>query len=56
MGQQHSQKNFLNLTLHEDFLVPAEWYFFATSHGTSECEAPGGTIKSLAAKASMQCP
>jgi hypothetical protein len=36
--------------------VPAEWHFFATSHGKSACDDVGGTLKKLAAKASLQQP
>ena len=33
VGQYKNLKNFLNLCLHdEDFDIPAEWHFFATSH------------------------
>jgi hypothetical protein len=40
----------------EDFWVPAEWYFFATSHGNSACDGFGDTLRTLAAKASLQQP
>ena len=40
----------------DDFGIPAEWHFFATSHGKSACDGIGGTIKRLAAKASLQRP
>jgi hypothetical protein len=36
--------------------VLAEWHFFATSHGKSACDGVGGTLKMLAAKASLQRP
>jgi hypothetical protein len=36
--------------------VPAEWHFFATSHGKSACDGVGGTLKRLAAEASLQRP
>ena len=32
------------------------WNFFATSHGKSPCDGLGGTVKRLAAKASLQRP
>ena len=33
-SQYKNYKNFINLCYHEnDFGVPAEWNFFATSHG-----------------------
>jgi hypothetical protein len=44
------------LTLHEDFVAPAEWHFFATLHGKCACDALGGTVKRLAARASLQQP
>ena len=57
MAVRHSiriEKNFINLCLHEtDFGVQAEWHFFATSHGKV---GVGGTVKRLAAKASLQRP
>jgi hypothetical protein len=40
----------------EDFGVPAEWHFVATSHGKSACDGVGGTLKRLAEKASLQQP
>ena len=43
-----------NLIFHqEDFHVQAEWNFFATSHGKNACDGVGGTIKRLAAHASL---
>jgi hypothetical protein len=51
------EKNLQNITCHnEDFGVPAEWHFFATSHGKTACDGVGGTLKMLAAKASFQRP
>lgn len=48
-------KNFTNLYYHEDdFSVPAEWNFFAPAHGKSPCDSLGGTIKRMAARASLQ--
>lgn len=56
-AQYKNKKNFLNLCLHKtDFEVEAEWEFFATSHGKSACDGLGGTVKRLAAKASLQRP
>jgi hypothetical protein len=56
-AQYKNKKNFLNLCLHKsDFEVQAEWHFFATSHGKSACDGLGGTVKRLAAKASLQRP
>ena len=34
--------------------MKAEWHFFATSHGKNACDGVGGTIKRLAASASLQ--
>ena len=39
-----------------DFGIDAEWHFFATSHGKGPCDGLGGTVKRLAAKASLQRP
>ena len=56
-GQYKNLKNFCNLCLHEyDFGVPAEWHFFATSHGKGPSDGIGGTIKREATKASLQRP
>ncbi len=56
-AQYKNCKNFLNLTLHEDnFGIPAEWHFFATSYGKIACDSIGGTVKRLAAKTSLQRP
>jgi hypothetical protein len=52
--QYKNIKNLLNITCHnEDFGVPAEWHFFATSHEKRACVGVGGTLKRLAAKASF---
>ena len=55
-GNQYKNcNNFSNLCHHkEDFNIDAEWHFFATSHGKSACDGVGGTVKRLAAKASLQ--
>lgn len=56
-AQYKNRKNFLNLCYHKtDFGIDAEWHFFATSHGKGPCDGVGGTIKRLAAKASLQRP
>ena len=56
-GQYKNCKNFLNLCHHEsDFGLDAEWNFFATSHGKGPCDGVGGTVKRLAARASLQRP
>jgi hypothetical protein len=52
-----TEKNLLNITyLSEDFGVPQERHFFVTSHGESACDGVGGTLKRLAAKATLQWP
>jgi hypothetical protein len=52
--QYENRRNFLHITCHnEDFGVPAEWHFFATSHA---CDGIVGTLKKFAAKASLQQP
>ena len=54
-SQYKNCKNLKNLCCHkEDFDVNAEWHFFATSHGKSVCDGIGGTVKQLAARASLQ--
>ena len=40
----------------DDFGVKAEWHFSATSHGKGACDGLGGTVKRLAARASLQRP
>ena len=56
-SQYKNRKNFINLCHHEaDFNVSAEWHFSATSHGKGACDGLGGTVKRLAAKASLQRP
>ena len=53
--QYKNCKNLINLCYHkEDFGIPAEWHFFATSHGKGPCDGVGGTVE--AAKASLQHP
>ena len=54
-AQYKNQKIFINLCYHHsDFGVQAEWHFYATSHGKGPCDGIGGTVKRLAAKASLQ--
>lgn len=54
-SQYKNRHNFLNLCYHaEDFQIKAEWHFFAISHEKGPCDAIGGTIKRLAARASLQ--
>ena len=56
-AQYKNRKNFINLCHHEqDFGMSAEWHFFATSHGKGACDGVGGTVKRLAARASLQRP
>ena len=56
-SQYKNRKNFINLCHHEeDFGVAAEWHFSATSHGKGACDGVGGTVKRLAARASLQHP
>ncbi len=56
-AQYKNRKNFINLCHHKaDFGVPAEWHFSATSHGKGACDGVGGSVKRLAARASLQCP
>ena len=38
------------------FHVHAEWHFFATSHGKTAADGVAGTLKRLAAIASLQRP
>ena len=57
VGQYKNCYNFTHLCHHEeDFGIPAEWHFFATSHGKSAADGIGGTVKRTAAKASLQRP
>ena len=54
-SQYKKRNNFLNLCYHtRDFNLTAKWSFFATSHGKQPCAGIGGTVKRLAAKASLQ--
>ena len=56
-AQYKNFKNFMNLCHHyTDYGIRAEWNFFATSHGKSPCDGIGGTVKRLAARASLQRP
>ena len=56
-AQYKNRKNFANLAYHtEDYDIPAEWHFFATSHGKGPCDGIGGTLKRLATRASLQRP
>jgi len=56
-SQYKNRKNFINLCYHQkDFGIAAEWHFSATSHGKGACDGLGGTVKRLAARASLQRP
>ena len=57
-AQYKNRKSFANLcNHHEDFHgIAAEWHFFGTAHGKGVCDGVGGTVKRLAAKASLQNP
>ena len=56
-AQYKNRFNFINLTFHEeDFGIPAEWNFFATSHGKNGCDGICGTLKRSVSKASLQRP
>ena len=56
-SQYKNRKNFINLCNHEaDFGIKAEWHFSATSHGKGASDGVGGTVKRLAARASLQRP
>ena len=56
-SQYKNRKNFINLSHHEeDFGISAEWHFSATAHGKGACDGLGGTVKRLAARASLQKP
>lgn len=55
--QYKNRKNFSNLAHHfQDFGIIAEWHCFATSHGKGPCDGLGGTVKRMAARASLQRP
>ena len=52
-----TEKNFIYLCHHkEDFGISAEWHFSATAHGKGTFDGLGGTVKQLAARASLQKP
>ena len=54
-GQYKNRYNVANILNHErDFGVPAEWHYFATSHGKNTCDGLGGTLKRLADRRSLQ--
>ena len=52
-----NRKNLINLCHHQaDFGIKAEWYFSSTSHSKSARDGLGGTVKRLAARASLHRP
>lgn len=54
-SQNKNKSNFLNLSHHfADFSIGAEWNFFASSHGKIACDSVGGSVKHLAAQASLR--
>ena len=56
-SQYKNRQNFINLCNHQsNFGIKAEWHFSATSHGKGACDGVGGTVKRLAARASLQRP
>ena len=56
-SQHKNFKNLTNLIFHQNnFHIQAEWTFFATTPRKNACDRVGGTIKRLAAHASLQCP
>lgn len=53
--QFKNKKAFTNLCYHKnDFDINAEWHFFATAHGKGPCDGLSGSVKRLAARASLQ--
>lgn len=49
-----NKKNFMNVIKHrDDFGIDCEWHFHATAHGKGPCDGVGGTIKRMAARASL---
>lgn len=53
-AQYKNRYNLVNLLHHEeDFEIPAEWHFFATSHGKGPSDGLGGTVKRLVSRANL---
>ena len=51
------RKNIINLCNHQtDLGIQAEWHFSVTSNGKGPYDGVGGTMKCLAARASLQRP
>ena len=47
--------NYLLMSYHYcGYALYAEWHFFAMPHGKNTCDSIGGTIKQMAAYASLQ--
>ena len=45
-AQYKNKKAISNVWFHErDFGIPAEWHFYATSHGKGACDGVGGMVK-----------
>ena len=56
-AQYKNFKNLTNLIFHQNkFDIQAQWNFFATSNRKNALDRVGGTIKRLAAHASLQSP
>lgn len=56
-GQYKNKYTLFNLCMHEkDFKLRAQWSFYAKSHGKSECDGIGGTVKRLARNESLRRP
>ncbi|CAF4947457.1 unnamed protein product [Pieris macdunnoughi] len=54
-SQYKNRYNLLNLLHHEeDFQIPAEWHYFATSHGKGPSDGLGGTLKRKVDRANLQ--
>ncbi|CAH1104638.1 unnamed protein product [Psylliodes chrysocephalus] len=54
-SQYKNRYNLLNLLHHEDdFQIPAEWHFFATSHGKGPSDGLGGALKRKVDRANLQ--
>jgi hypothetical protein len=49
-----NRKQFIDIYHEQDFGLSAEWHFIAKNHGEGPAEGTGGTVKRLAAKASLQ--
>ena len=46
-----NRKDFINLANHEAyFWMPADWHFFATSHGKGPCDGVGGGREKVGSK------